>query len=153
MHVCTTTLERSTLSNDNRAQQLTLDTWPCTIEIAWVDLGRPDSGSFKQEILTNRRQKRRQVCRPRRSNRAWPFRETRWLPSCGPPVSQNICLSYHDMAFILGLAILQLLGGTTIQGHIFWLATGHTILSVKLKNWFRFWDFTTPLKTWYSSCT
>ncbi len=54
VHVCTTTLERSNLSNDNRARQLTLDTWPCTIEIAWVDLGRPDPGSYKQEILANR---------------------------------------------------------------------------------------------------
>ncbi len=33
--------------------------WPCTIEIAWVDLGRPYPGSFKQEILANRGQKGR----------------------------------------------------------------------------------------------
>ena len=29
----------------------------CTIEIAWVDLGRPYPGSYKQEILANRGQK------------------------------------------------------------------------------------------------
>ncbi len=33
--------------------------WPCTIEIAWVDLGCPYPGSFKQEILANRGQKGR----------------------------------------------------------------------------------------------
>ena len=33
--------------------------WPCTIEIAWVDLGRSYPGSFKQEILANRGQKGR----------------------------------------------------------------------------------------------
>ncbi len=32
-------------------------TWPCTIEIAWVDLGRPYPGSYRQEILANRGQK------------------------------------------------------------------------------------------------
>ena len=31
--------------------------WPCTIEIAWVDLGRPYHGSYKQRILANRGQK------------------------------------------------------------------------------------------------
>ncbi len=31
--------------------------WPCMIEIAWVDLGRPYPGSYKQEILANRGQK------------------------------------------------------------------------------------------------
>ncbi len=31
--------------------------WPCTIEIAWVDLGCPYPGSYKQKILANRGQK------------------------------------------------------------------------------------------------
>ena len=31
--------------------------WQCTIEIAWVDLGHPYPGPYKQEILTNRGQK------------------------------------------------------------------------------------------------
>ncbi len=34
-----------------------LTSMPCTIEIAWVDLGRPYPGSYKQEILANRGQK------------------------------------------------------------------------------------------------
>ena len=34
-----------------------LSEWPCTIEIAWVDRGRPFPGSYKQEILANRGQK------------------------------------------------------------------------------------------------
>ncbi len=33
--------------------------WPCTIEIAWVDLGRPDPGCYKREILVSHGQKRR----------------------------------------------------------------------------------------------
>ncbi len=33
--------------------------WPCMIEIAWVDLGRPYPGSYKQETLANRGQKGR----------------------------------------------------------------------------------------------
>ncbi len=33
--------------------------WPCMIEIAWVNLGRLYPGSYKQEILANRGQKRR----------------------------------------------------------------------------------------------
>ncbi len=31
--------------------------WPCTIKIAWVNLGRPYPGSYKQEIFANRGQK------------------------------------------------------------------------------------------------
>ncbi len=31
--------------------------WPCTVKIAWVDMGRPYPGSYEQEILANRGQK------------------------------------------------------------------------------------------------
>ena len=57
---------RYTLRKDSSLQ------WSCTIEIAWVDLGRPYPGSYKLEILANRGQKVRSRSSGR-SNRARPM--------------------------------------------------------------------------------
>ncbi len=51
-----------------------LQQWPCMIEIAWVDLGCPYPGSYKQEIPVNL-DKKCTLDRLGRSNRARPIRQ------------------------------------------------------------------------------
>ena len=62
--------------------QLDPTEWPCTIEIAWVDLGRTYPGSYKQEILANRGQKGRS-------------RSTGAIQSCTASVEYGVTVKCH----------------------------------------------------------
>ena len=68
--------------------------WPCTIEIAWVDLGHPYPGSYKQEILANRGQKVRS-------------RSTGAIQSC--TANDGTCV----VGFVHGLSSLEVFGAST----------------------------------------
>ena len=57
--------------SDSDGQACPINHWPWTIEIAWVDLGRPNPGSYKVKIPIV--DKRGTFSRPKRSNRARPF--------------------------------------------------------------------------------